>query len=298
MLHQFLVEARALRDWEINVAIGTGPAYDYEFDGIPVKRVFDRKELLAAFRQADAAMTHLMMTRTAMNCAKRCRTPLIHMVHNDQSWPLYKPQPETCSLAIANSEWIRDTLPRDVPAVVLYPSTPAERYATTPGDAVTLVNLVTNKGPHVLYELARRFPEQQFLAVAGGYGNQLLPPPGLPNVELVENTPNMLDVYGRTRVLLVPSEYESWGRVAVEAACSGIPVLATPTPGLRETGVCAAHIDRDDIDQWEVELRRLLVDDKWYREAGERGKARAHDITKMVAAQMVDVCAAVEAVVE
>lgn len=32
----------------------------------------------------------------------------------------------------------------------------------------------------------------------------------------------------------MPSVYESWGRTATEAACSGIPVLCSDTWGLRE----------------------------------------------------------------
>ena len=32
----------------------------------------------------------------------------------------------------------------------------------------------------------------------------------------------------------MPSAYESWGRTATEAACSGIPVLCSDTWGLRE----------------------------------------------------------------
>ncbi|WP_262928542.1 glycosyltransferase family 4 protein [Streptomyces sp. CBMA152] len=42
-------------------------------------------------------------------------------------------------------------------------------------------------------------------------------------------------VYSRSRVILMPSLYESWGRVAVEAFASGIPVIAHTTPGLVES---------------------------------------------------------------
>ncbi|MBQ1166046.1 glycosyl transferase, partial [Streptomyces sp. A73] len=70
------------------------------------------------------------------------------------------------------------------------------------------------KGGHVLRALAQRIPEQQFVAVRGAYG-ELVDYDGLDNVEVLAQVPGeeMAErVYGRTRVLLMPSSYESWGR--------------------------------------------------------------------------------------
>ncbi|MBQ1164003.1 glycosyltransferase, partial [Streptomyces sp. A73] len=83
-----------------------------------------------------------------------------------------------------------------------------------------------------LRALAQRIPEQQFVAVRGAYGEQV-DYDGLDNVEVLAQVPGaeMAErVYGRTRVLLMPSSYESWGRAGCEALASGIPVVAHPTP--------------------------------------------------------------------
>ena len=46
---------------------------------------------------------------------------------------------------------------------------------------------------------------------------------------------------------------------AVEAAASGIPTIAHPTPGLQEAlGDAGVFVDRDDIDGWETALKELL----------------------------------------
>ena len=80
-------------------------------------------------------------------------------------------------------------------------------------------------------------------------------------VEVLPQVPHQLMpdlVWSRTRVLLMPSEAESWGRVGVEALCSGIPVIAHPTLGLLEAlGGAGVFVDRDDLVGWAKALADL-----------------------------------------
>jgi glycosyltransferase involved in cell wall biosynthesis len=163
------------------------------------------------------------------------------------------------------------------PQVIVRPPVHPDRYRTTPGDRATLVNLSIPKGGALFDLLARSLPGTQFLAVKGGYGAQMART--LPNVEHVACTPNMRDdVYARTRVLLMPSASESWGRVGVEAMCSGIPVIAHPTPGLVESLAGAGvFVDRSDLGGWRRELQRLDDPGEWAA-ASERALARAAEL--------------------
>ena len=69
----------------------------------------------------------------------------------------------------------------------------------------------------------------------------------------------------------MPSDYESWGMVGVEAMHSGIPVIAHPTPGLRESLADAGtFIDRGDVDAWEAAIRRLYDDEDAFTRARKR----------------------------
>jgi glycosyltransferase involved in cell wall biosynthesis len=116
----------------------------------------------------------------------------------------------------------------------------------------------------------------------------------------------MREVYRQTKLLLMPSSYESWGRVAVEAAASGIPTLAAATPGLLEAlGDAGTFIDTPmefhehwqdpskDVDAWERGLRRLLAP-RPYGQARKATIARSAEIERERLAEREAWVAAVE----
>ena len=75
----------------------------------------------------------------------------------------------------------------------------------------------------------------------------------------------------------MPSLYESYGRTAVEALVSGIPVIASPTPGLKESlGDAGIFCDAEKPEQW-VEAIKSLDDPERYkaqsRKCSDRFKA-------------------------
>jgi glycosyltransferase involved in cell wall biosynthesis len=98
------------------------------------------------------------------------------------------------------------------------------------GDAITLVNANVNKGVHQFIELAKRMPNRKFLGVKPYYG-ELWVPPAPSNVEWIPFDDDVRKILKRTRILLMPSLYESFGRIAVEAMYNGLPVLySKPDP--------------------------------------------------------------------
>ena len=106
-------------------------------------------------------------------------------------------------------------------------------------------------------------PDRDFLGVEGGYGKQ--EKEAIKNISYMDNTPDMKKVYSQTRILLMPSLYESYGRTAVEALVSGIPVIAAPTPGLKESlGDAGIFCDAEKPEQW-VEAIKKLDDPEVYK---------------------------------
>ena len=143
---------------------------------------------------------------------------------------------------------------------------------------VTLSNLNENKGGQILIDIAKVTPNIQFLGVRGSYWKQI-EDKTVTNITYIDNTPNIKDVYSQTRILIMPSKEETWGRTAVEAMSSGIPVIANPTPGLKECCKDAAiFVERDNIQEWSRLIIRLTNDKAFYDEFSNRGKIRAKQL--------------------
>lgn len=243
------------------------PADGYHHDGVDVHQGAHWIERLAP--QADVVISHLGDSGRAHRAARAAGIPSVRMAHGGT---VSEEAVAEADLVVWNSSSYRDGRP----GIVVHPPVWPERYATTPGDHVTLVNLSEDKGVKTFWRAAEALPELAFLGVRPGTGHQVIP--RARNVEVQVTCRDMRDVYSRTRVLLAPSLHETWGRVGVEAMASGIPVIAHPTPGLRESlGDAGIFADRDDTDAWVGELRRLTDPDEWAA-ASARALARSAEL--------------------
>lgn len=224
----------------------------------------------------DVIISHHNNTKVAARLSRRLGCSFVFIMHND-----LEGTPEQLEfgpdLVVFNTNWIADQFNHRVPrSMVLHPPIWREDHETTPGEKVTLVNLNESKGAGLFYWLARNMPDVEFLGVVGGHGIQAIYR-DLPNVEIQEHTDNMIqDVWNKTKILLMPSLYESYGMAGVEALASGIPVVANPTPGLLEAlsdgGIFA---DRDDPQAWVDAIDELYFDDAAYKDASERAVTRS-----------------------
>ena len=156
------------------------------------------------------------------------------------------------------------------------------------GDCITLVNANQNKGVHVFVDLAKKMPDRKFLGVLPYYGEKQLPPaPG--NIEWVPFNDDVRAILKRTRILLVPSYYESFGRIAVEAMLNRIPVLYSKplekslypggsTEGLHEwiqpAGIAC---EREKTEEW-IEAIQTLDDEETYTQRGEQSRQHIEDM--------------------
>jgi glycosyltransferase involved in cell wall biosynthesis len=243
----------------------------YEHDGVHVAPLLAGAQLDTAIATCDVVLSHCGDAHKAAKLAARWGKPNVRMAHGRITDPAAL---DGAALVVFNSHSLAESVDCPVPSVVVHPPVDPARYRTAPGELVTLVNLCWAKGGELFWRLARSMPDVGFLGVLGGYGHQIVD--RWPNVEVIPATEDMRTVYGRTRVLLMPSEAETWGRTGVEAFASGIPVIAHPTPGLVESlGPAGIFVDRDDADGWVTGIRRLLDNPAAWSTASTAALARS-----------------------
>lgn len=299
MLHGMLSAlARAGHDVHVSLSVQVGAPYVH--DGVQVwSRVEGSKpDHFRHLPGADVLVGHLENSEVAAYIGHLNGIPVVLLHHNTfaVSRKMMHFHGARVDLVVVNSAWMGEDLaawhrasglpqPR---TVMVRPLVRTEDFALEqPGDRVTLVNLKKlaedagagfrmGKGGETFWAIAERMPKTKFLGVTGAYGVQA--EGNLPNVEVLPHVPGdrMRDeVYARTRVLLVPSSYESWGRVATEATAAGIPVVCHPTPGLTENlGDAGIYVDWQDVDGYVRALRTLALPGA-YAAARKKALARA-----------------------
>lgn len=265
---------------------------------------FETPDFMDHIRSADILLTHLDMSTRVTKWAKEVGRPCVHIIHNPYSLATWKFKDGDIDLAIFNSEWIcKNPQPLQVPSTVVYPPVFKKDYFFKEIDHsrrefVTLINRNTNKGGRFVADITARMPHRFFMLVRGAYppDDQWCPPH--PNVLDQGHTANVRDdVYRRTKILLVPSLMETWGRVAIEALWAGIPVIANSLcaePGLQESLSDAAlwaprhapYGTPDDVAEWVKTINLLDNNQELYEQQVQKGYARAEYLERKTVQQL------------
>lgn len=304
MTLQALCEHLVSRGHRVDVQLNhPTPLGDYTRNGVRVHTAKGNADPLLHIDQGvDVLLTHLENTTRAAVLGEMYNIPTVHILHNTDAFNKHCIRRGRCDLAIYNTAWMQKDYEewyqragmRPPASVMMHPAVFAHEYMpNTKGarDRITLINLWDGKGGDVFWDIAERMPDKQFLGVKGAYGEQVIN--DLPNVEVVahQKPENMDYIYSRTKILLMPSVYESYGRTAVEAACAGVPTIASPTPGLREAlGSDGFFVtNRADPDEWVAMIQSVL---SGYAKA--KAKARAIANRQNPTADLDYVSAAIE----
>ena len=256
----------------------------YVYDGIDVFPP-DQYTTMSLFMQADVVMTHLDYSTWTVQMGSIFKKPVVHLVHNTYAYACIKDAGKP-QYVVYNSEWTKNTLQYNHESMVLYPSCDYRHYDTNikpvKNEYITLINLDENKGGFILKEIAKLMPDRKFIGVKGSYSEpikigQITDQP--PNVEILEKQQDIREVYKRTRILIMPSKYESWGRTATEAMCSGIPVVCSTAAGLLENcGTAGIYVqNRDNAQEW-VDAIKKLDNEKTFNAASKKAKERSREL--------------------
>lgn len=225
----------------------TTAAEEYEFDGVRVRTSSgsSRQSIMADAETNGASVlyAHSTMSQETIRAARRLRLPSILAVHAPprfggdlrRAW-------SAATVRLYNTEAARKDW-KDPKGWLLHPPVGQASAPTAgPHDALTLTSSLLNKGAARVLELAGMRPDQRFIIVESPahptHGDPLFweIADRLDNVEVWPrlHPDEMWKLWAETRILLVPSRYETYGMSALEAAWHGIPSVHVDTPHVRE----------------------------------------------------------------
>lgn len=251
-LHDLLVRL-AMRGFTCRV-VTTEDLWSGEVGGIEVAPLDTSHE--AEPIETGIVFTQLGARPIATRIARRSRSRLVVFQHMGGIAPAMRWAPP--DLIVYNSASVREADGSPQRSIVVHPPIDAERYRVDRGSLITQIGLSELKGADTFWALAERMPDRKFLAVKNAYAEQVLPNTIPSNVKVLEPLDDIRDAYRQTRLILMPSRFETFGRVALEAAASGIPTIAHPSPGLREAiGDAAIWEARDKPEEWVRSIQAL-----------------------------------------
>jgi hypothetical protein len=280
----------------------TATARNYHLDGVSVKPATGAslQSIMTDAESAGASILfgHSSLSQETIRAAKKMHLPSILAVHAPprfgtdlrRAWQsatvrLYNTQ-------VARKDW------RDAKGWLLHPPVgEPSPLPEGPRNALTLTSSLLNKGADRVLELARRRYDQRFIIVESPahptHGDPLFweRAERLENVEVWPrlHPAEMNRLWAETRVLLVPSRYETYGMAAMEAAWHGIPSVHVDTPHVREgIGHAARLLKTTSVDELdhaltEVELEHNVWSDRAFDRAGSLAKRESQELERFAA---------------
>jgi glycosyltransferase involved in cell wall biosynthesis len=244
-----------------------------------LSRLVDPGLTLSHYEWADIVLVHFPASHESLKISKLIDTPRVYFLCNPDSPRILGLR--DAALLIFNSYWLMSGTDFDRAKIkgdtmVIYPPVYPEKFKTTRGGGILLVSPIIEKGIRLFIEIAKKLPGREFTIARGAtWGTPELE--DLPdNIRVIERVADAREIYSQARLVLMPSRTGKWakwtwvegyGRVAIEAACSGIPTIASrESAGLREClGEGGMFCCQDDPGEW-VEMILKLDDKKFYRE--------------------------------
>lgn len=242
---------------------------------------------LAKFKP-DVVITQLPKSHRIAEIALNGGVRVAFMVHDAEFDRMTWPPRDSRVKFISASEFIARRLRQKLglDSAVIYPIVPIAdfRVVNRVPKFITFINPVAEKGVDLILQVASLLPHHPFLVVEGWHldsrslgaiCNRLA---SRSNIEFMRWTRDMRTVYRQTSVLLMPSRWEeAFGRVAIEAQVSGIPILAHDIGGLGEALRDSGILFSPDApaQTWADEIERLLSDRSLYEAQSAAAAANA-----------------------
>jgi glycosyltransferase involved in cell wall biosynthesis len=221
----------------------------------------------------DLVITQQKSISFALDNANKYNYDIFVLIHGPNQFRGYHPR---CKLLIYNSDSLmeeeRKSVDKRIDRMVLHPTiNKSDTRSVDGGKNNKYISFVGSnsynliKGSDLFVGLAKSYPDKHFLHVSkytpvdykkDSYFSMKIPPVtpseycsltinDIPNLKIVDQTNDISSIYKDTRILVVPSLVESYGRVAVEASINGIPVICSDLPGLHDSTFDLSYYVKD-----------------------------------------------------
>ena len=94
---------------------------------------------------------------------------------------------------------------------------------------------------------------------------------------------NPYPILKNSKVLVLPSKWEGFGLVSIEALTLGKPVVCSDAGGLKKivTKDCGYVIENENVDQYVSEILELVNDENYYERKHNAALDRAKDLNNI-----------------
>lgn len=242
-----------------------------------VFQFYQKTEVEAALARANWIVASEGVLETAAVTAARCKLPLrivANSEHVNDEWRRCTHLQVPTTLVV-DSRWLLEHYaPLGLTTFVMPPPfNPKGAQTHTTRRYITWISDGCPVEQELFVALVRACPDLEFLAVTAAQ-------PQLPrNCIVWPAQPNRRFIWNETRVFLhLSKERAAYPRAALEAACSGIPTIAHPTPVIREVfgDSTIPLLDREHRAAWVDCLRRYAAQPFTYEKACRAVSQLAH----------------------
>jgi glycosyltransferase involved in cell wall biosynthesis len=304
IMHSYLPNVRAGSEITAHALNRYLSAQGWRISVLVNSYVTDRHEGIDIYSLSSPEAPAIMESATILACqnfngysgiefAEKYSKPILFFLHVEfEKIDILQQRFKVPVYVVYNSTTQRHALPTIHQWTTVRPHIDYDRFRSVKVDPaarnITLLNCNTNKGGEVLQQLAKELPEYPFLGIKGAYQTQLIYD-DIPNLKYEPTFEDPRQVYQKSRIVIMPSRSESWGRVALEAMAAGIPVIVGGTPGLRECTAGAAPVcNQTNTECWVKNIKELYEDSPARRAAIEAGLARIAELAAAPDFQLFD----------
>lgn len=262
---------------------------------------------LEAFAVAQSCGVGCVLEQTTPGAAFRAEIIRAEAEVTPREWPVPPPPAEAdiareekewelSDLIIVGSDFVRQTIPaRYQPKVCVCPygvdierfQPPVQRRFEGPPTILYVGAISALKGVRYLLEACARLHKTSSFRVRLVGRLEVSPAALMPYADFVEHTPHVpyaqiQRVYQEADIFVQPSLYEGLSRVLLEAAASGLPVVATAHTGVTsvlEADEACVVVPIRDVEALAEALQGLLSEASRRAEMGQKARQQAEPYT-------------------